>query len=161
MKENTVSGKSNDIVTVENSMPTTAINTQPAVYKSGNYEPAYGKQIGQMMSEAVAGMKADRINTNRAVSAEIASNARVQNQNDRYITVCEQELRRKDLSEERRKELIDSIRDAKSSSEKSASDSKVFIKEQLDHSHKQPLKIIGIAAVAALTIGVMAIVKAA
>jgi hypothetical protein len=161
MNENTVSTTSNEIITVKNSAPDMSVTSKPAAPKSVTNESVYGEQLGQMIGEAVAAMKADRINTNRAVSAEIASNVRVQNQSNRYIAVCEQELRRKDLSEERRTELIKEIREAKTDSAESAAESRAFMQEQLDYSHKRPWKIIGTVLLITVGVGGVALLRAA
>ena len=110
-----------------------------------NYEryPVYDEErAGKFADEVISAIKDDRMLTKRAVSADIASTARVQAQNDAFITVCERELRRRDLSEERREELIDMINDARQSSADSEAESRAFQQEQLNHLHKLPWRLL-------------------
>ena len=72
-----------------------------------------------------------QIETNRAVSADIASTARVQSQYGQYIASCERELHRKDLPEERRMELLDRIHDACRASESAGIESREFQQEHI------------------------------
>ncbi len=75
--------------------------------------PAYDEErAGKVVDEIIASVKNDRMNTKRAISADIASTSRVQNQNERVVAACERELRRHDLSDEWRDELLSRMSDA-------------------------------------------------
>ena len=89
------------------------------------------ERVGKYADEVISAIKDDRMLTKRSVSADIASTARVQAQNGAFIAVCERELRRRDLSEERREELVDMINDARQSSANSEAESRAFQQEQL------------------------------
>ncbi len=105
--------------------------------------PAYDEErMGKLADEVIGAIKDDRMLTKRAVSADNASAARVQAQNGAFISVCERELYRRDLSEERREELIDMINAARQSSVESEAESRAFQQEQLDHLHKLPWRIL-------------------
>ena len=110
--------------------------------------PVYDeKQTGKLIDEVIAAAKDDRMNTKRSISADIAATARVQNQNERVIEMCERELRRKDLPEERRAEVLGIMSRAAESTAYESAASREFQKEQLEHSHKLPWKILGWGAV--------------
>lgn len=105
--------------------------------------PVYDEErAGKFADEMIAAIKDDRMLTKRSVSADIASTARIQTQNSAFIAVCERELRRRDLSEERRVELIDMINDARQSSADSGAESRAFQEEQQDHLHKLPWRLL-------------------
>lgn len=106
---------------------------------------AYDREkMSSLMDEVVASVKDYRLNTKKAISADIASTARIQNQYGRYVAACERELRRKDLSEERRKEIMDSMLEASNASEDAGTESRRFQAEQLDQSRKLPWEIVGL-----------------
>lgn len=91
----------------------TAPANYPADLNQSIYRPEYDeKRVGKYIDEVIAAAKDDRANTKRAISADIASTARVQNQNDRFMDACERELRRKDLPESRREELLADMKEA-------------------------------------------------
>lgn len=127
------------------------------VVPARNYQPD-DVRTGKFVDEVIAAAKDDRMNTKRAISADIASTARVQNQNDRVIAACERELRRKDLSEESRDEILRYMSKAAESTSYESAASREFQREQLDHSHKLPWKLIGIGV---LIVGGTALFKAA
>ena len=97
------------------------------------------------------------MNTKRAIAADIASTARVQNQNDRVIAACERELRRRDLSEEARNEILHCMNKAAESTSYESTASREFQREQMDHSHNLPWKLIGIGV---LIVGSTVLIKA-
>ena len=103
------------------------------------------ERVGKYADEVIGAIKDDRMLTKRSVSADIASTARVQAQNGAFIAVCERELRRRDLPEERREELIDMINEARQSSADSEAESRAFQQEQLDHLHKLPWRLLLVA----------------
>lgn len=109
-----------------------------------------GERAGKLVDEVIAAVKDDRMNTKRAISADIASTARVQDQNDRVIDACERELQRRDLTEDQRMEILNHMSQAAEAATAASEASREFQKEQLEHSHKLPLKILGGAAVVAL-----------
>lgn len=133
------------------------MNTDPI-----QYYPVNDVRTSKFVDEVIAAAKDDRINTKRAISADIASTARVQNQNDRVIAVYERELQRKDLSEERRDEILRCISRAAESTFCESAASREFQREQLEHSHKLPWKLIGIGVLIVLGgVGGTALIKAA
>lgn len=118
-------------------------------------------RTGKYVDELISAAKDDRVNTKRAISADIASTARVQNQNDRVIAICERELRRRDLSEERRDILLQYMSRAAESTAYESSASREFQREQLNHSHKLPWKLIGMGFLIVLGgVGGTALIKA-
>ncbi len=108
------------------------------------YYPVNDVRTGKFVDEVIAAAKDDRMNTKRAISADIASTARVQNQNDRVIAACERELQRKDLSGESRDEILRCMSKAAESTSNECAVSREFQREQLVLSHKLPWKLIGI-----------------
>ena len=107
--------------------------------------PVYNDvRTGKLLDEVIGAVKDNRTNTKRAISADIASTARVQNQNERVIAICEKELRRQNLTDERREELLDRIRKAAESTACANEESREFQRRQLEHSHKLPWKIFGV-----------------
>jgi len=147
MKKNNVPLTTIEMSNADTHTPAIPVYDQKVIPAADNYYPDFSNQISHILDETVEAIISDRMNTKRAISAEIASNARVQNQNDRLITICEKELLRKDLSEERRAELIHEIRKAVNSSAESAASSRSFINKGLNHSHKQHWKILVFAIV--------------
>ena len=127
---------------------TARCGAQPAPINQFRPYPVYDeKQTGKLIDEVIAAAKDDRMNTKRCISADIATTARVQNQNERVIEACERELRRKDLPEERRAEVLGIMSRAAESSAYESAASREYQKEQLEHSHKLPWKILGWGAV--------------
>ena len=98
---------------------------------------------GKIIEEFILASKDDRINTKRSISANIASTARVQNQNAQTINACKQELRRKDLTEEQRVAIIENMVRAAESTSAVNKDSRAFQQKQLEHSHNLTLRILG------------------
>lgn len=138
----------NNMTTITEITPTVRCEAQPASINQFQLYPAYDeKQMGKLIDEVIAAAKDDRMNTKRSISADIAATARVQNQNERVIEACERELRRKDLSEERRAEVLGIMSKAAESSAYESAASREYQKEQLEHSHKLPWKILGWGAV--------------
>lgn len=138
----------NKMMVITESAPTVGYETQPAPINQFQPYPAYDeKQMGKLIDEVIAAAKDDRMNTKRSISADIAATARVQNQNERVIEACERELRRKDLSEERRAEVLGIMSKAAESSAYESAASREYQSEQLRHSHKLPWKILGWGAV--------------
>lgn len=136
--------------------------SQMPVADEGRCYPAYDEvRAGKLMDELISEVKDDRANTKRVISADIASLARVQNQNERVIAACERELRRRDLSDERRDELLDRMARAAETTAYESASSRAFQRQQLDHSHKLPLKMFMAAAVIVLfgSIGRKAIIR--
>lgn len=107
-----------------------------------SYPEYYDERTSKLVDEVIAAVKDDRINTKRAISAEIAAMAWVQNQNDRVIAACEHELSRRDLPEERRAELINTMRIAAESTAYESVASREFKEKHLGRSHKLSRKII-------------------
>lgn len=152
----------NEITVSKENRPVVYAETHPTDYVSArNYQPD-AVQTGKFVDEVIAAAKDDRMNTKRAISADIASTARVQNQNDRVIAACERELRRRDLSEESRGEILRCMSKAAEPTSYESAASREFQREQLDHSHKLPWKLIGIGVVIVLGgVGGTALIRAA
>lgn len=111
------------------------------------YEEA---RIVKLNDEIVAAEKSDRINTKRALAADITSKERVQNQNDRVISACEKELKRKDLTDAQRCFYLEKMSKAAESTAYESAESREFQEKQLAYSHKQPWRIITGAALIVL-----------
>ena len=152
----------NEITVSKENRPAVYVETYHSDYvPAQNYQPD-AVRTGKFVDEVIAAAKDDRMNTKRAMSADIASTARVQNQNDRLIAACERELRRRDLSEESRDEILRCMRKAAESTSYESAASREFQREQLDHSHKLPWKLIGIGVLIVLGgVGSTALIKAA
>ena len=152
-----------NIMTVINeTTPTARCGAQPApVNQFRPYPVNDEKQTGKLIDEVIAASKDDRMNTKRSISAGITATARVQNQNERIIEACERELRRKDLPEERRAEVLGIMSRAAESSAYESSASREYQKEQLKHLHKLPWIILGWgAAILFGSIGGVALLRA-
>lgn len=152
----------NNIVVTGRTVPAARQQPQVPDVEMNRYYPAYDEvRTGKLMDEVIAAVKDDRMNTKRVISADIAATARVQNQNDRVIAACERELRR-DLPDERRDELLDRMSRAADSTAYESANSREFQREQLDHSHKLPWKILlFVATLVVGGVGGAAIVRAA
>lgn len=134
----------NNMTVITETTPTVRYGVQPASINQIQPYPVYDeKQTGKLIDEVIAAAKDDRMNTKRSISADIAAAARVQNQNERVIEACERELRRKDLPEERRAEVLGIMSRAAESSAYESAASREYQTKQLEHSHKLPLKILG------------------
>ena len=83
-----------------------------------------------------------RLNTKRVISANIASAARVQNQNGEIIAACQQELRRRDLQDEWRAVLLDRMDRAAESTARVDAASREFQRQQQEWSRKSTRKTI-------------------
>ncbi|MGI6125255.1 MAG: hypothetical protein ACOYIG_13965 [Acetivibrionales bacterium] len=148
MEESKIPMRENGMVCTDSSIQVVRNEAQVLDIEQQGYYPAYDKErTGKFVEEIIAAAKDDRMNTKRAISADIAATARVQNQNERYMAACERELHRKDLPEERRKEILDRMETIAASSERASAESRQFQQDQLNHSHKMPWKLIGIGAV--------------
>ena len=127
-------------------------NSYDVITASHSHYPNYDdEQHNKVIDEIIYAIKDDRINTKHAISAEIASSARAQNQNERAITACEKELRRNDLSTSQRQELINRICSAAESTSQINIESRDFINSQIEKSHKLPFQIVGLFTL--ITIG--------
>ncbi len=121
----------------------------------GDYQtyPLYNDEQGRkLVDEVIAAFKDERMNIKRSISADIASTARVQKQNEQVIQICERELRRGDLSEERRDELIATIKIIAESTTHECSVSREFQNNQLDQLHKLPWIKLGLSALLVIAI---------
>lgn len=152
----------NEIIVANDNRPDVTGEVYPKKSDNVQYYPEYDVQMDKFANEMIAATKDDRMNTKRAISANIASTARVQNQNERVIAACERELRRRDLSDENRDEILRCMSSAAESSSYESAASREFQREQLEHSHRHPWKLIGISALIILgcCIGGRALIKA-
>ena len=152
----------NEITVANDNLPVVPGEAYPMNSDPVQYDPVNNVRTSKFVDEVIAAAKDDRMNTKRAISADIASTARVQNQNDRVIAACERELRRKDLSEESRDEILRCMSRAAESTSCESAASREFQREQLEHSHKLPWKLIGIGVLIVLGgVGGTALIKAA
>ena len=152
----------NEITVAKDNRPVAHEEAYPANSDHVQYYPVNDVRTGKFVDEVIATAKDDRMNTKRAISADVASTARVQNQNDRVIAACERELRRKDLSEESRDEILRCMSKAAESTACESAASREFQREQLEHSHKLPWKLIGIGVLIILGgVGGKALIRAA
>ena len=101
------------------------------------------ERASKLLDELISAVKDDRMNTKRSISADIASTARVQNQNERVIDACERELRHRELTVEQREAIMDRMERATESTAAANEASRSFQEEQLKHSHNIPLRILG------------------
>lgn len=140
----------NEIMVAKDNRPVVHGEVYPTTPNSIQYYPLNKVQTGKFVDEVIAAAKDDRMNTKRAISADIASTARVQNQNDRLIAAYERELRRKDLSEESRDEILRCMSRAAESTARESAASREFQREQREHSHKLTWKLIVIGVLIVL-----------
>lgn len=112
-----------------------------------SYHPAESNQLSMIMDEVISSAKDERINSKRALSADIASTARAQNQNDRVLAAYERELQREGLSQERRDEILKAMRTITESTARENAASREFQKEQLNNSHKRLFEFMGTAII--------------
>lgn len=108
------------------------------------------ERASKLVDEVISAVKDDRMNTKKAISADIASTARVQNQNDRVIDACERELRRRDLTEDQRIEILNHMSQAAEATVAAIEASRAFQKERLGYLHKLPIKLLAGVTVVAL-----------
>ena len=69
------------------------------IERTHRYTVVDEERAGKIMDEVIGSIKDTRLDTKRAISADIAATAREQNQNDRLLAAYENELRRKALPE--------------------------------------------------------------
>lgn len=100
------------------------------------------ERAGRLVDEVIALVKDDRMNTKKAISADIESTAKVQEQNNRVIEACERELRRRDLTDEQRMDILKRMEKAAESTVNVSEASRKFQQEQLERSHKLPLSLL-------------------
>ena len=72
----------NEIMVAQDNMPVVRRKAYPANSDPAQNYPVNDVRTGKFVDEVIAAAKDDRMNTKRAISADIASTARVQNQND-------------------------------------------------------------------------------
>lgn len=111
-----------------------------SVVESRPYEQVLNEErIGGIFGEALAWLRDDRVNTMRAISSDAASRKMVQKQNHELLTACSTTLQREgpNLTIEQQLSLIDKMRGAAASTERTDAESRAFQREQLSHSHKR------------------------
>lgn len=116
------------------------------------YHLTENNPLSMIMDEVINSAKDERINAKRALSANIASTTRVQNQNYRVLAACECELQREGLSQEHRDEILKTMRTIAESTARENAASREFQKEQLNNSHKRLFEFMG-AAIIFVTFG--------
>ena len=107
--------------------------------QSNNENDLLGRNV---LSELISAIKDDRINTKRAILADIENNTRLQNRTDRIIATYERELQKNDLSEKRRNEILRYMRKIAETALHESNTSRDFQKEQLGYSHMLPMELI-------------------
>lgn len=106
----------------------------------------------KILNEVLVSLKDDRLKTKKAIDAQISLEDIVQRQNKCFIDACENELRTQKITMERRKEILDKMKDAIDQSSQVHVQSMKFRKEELDHLHQHHLLVVGsIAAVVIVT----------
>ena len=145
----------NSITVRKNSIPVVQGRNQRYETEPPRYYPACDREgEGKLLAELAMAAKDDRINTKNALSADIASTAKIQNYKGRVIAACERELKRPNRSEERRAELIAIMQEASESATRAGEESREFQRRQLEHSHKllrrTLLTVVGIIGSTAL-----------
>ncbi|WP_304759668.1 MULTISPECIES: hypothetical protein [Erysipelotrichaceae] len=113
------------------------INSEPVPYY-----PPNDPQIGHIFDELLASAKENRLNTKRAIAADIAASKDLRSQNDLVITCCVQELQRKDYSKKDRLEIMQVMNNARESTENEMNSSREFQKELIVESNKVFRKVI-------------------
>lgn len=131
----------------DSNKPVTLTEHCPTNFILPPYHPAESNQLSVIMDEVINFAKDERINAKRALSADIASTARVQNQNDRVLAACERELQREGLSQERQDEILKTMRAIAESTARENAASREFQKEQLNNSHKRLFEFMGAAII--------------
>ena len=96
--------------------------------------------------ELLISIKDDRAVTKKAIASNIESRRYVQKHNSIMLETYRNELRRKDLTPERRYEIFNKMEECLRSSERVDEESRLFEKEQLDYMHKFPKLVFGIGA---------------
>ena len=99
------------------------------------------------------------MNGNKISVKTAVSNARVQNNYEQVIEMCQRELRRKDISREERKYYAQMMADAAKEASESDREARAFQHEETKHSHGMVWSLIGLG-VAMLFIGGGAIARA-
>ncbi|WP_289960159.1 hypothetical protein [Faecalibaculum rodentium] len=120
-----------------------------------SYSPLNNIQAGHVVDELLASAKDNRLNTKRAISADIAASEDLRSQNNLVITCCKQELQRKDYSKEDYLEIMQIMDNARQSTENEINSSREFQKELIVESNKASSKVIelGIALLIGVAIG--------
>ena len=117
--------------------------------------------VNELVDEVFAAVKDDRMDTKKAISVVIASTKKVQSQNDRVIEACERELRRHNLTEEQRMEILHHMSRAAESTVAVSEASREFQQKQLEHLHNLPFELLaGASVVILLWFGGKAIIRA-
>lgn len=112
----------------------------------------------KILNEVLVSLKDDHLKTKKAIEAQISSENLVQKQNDRFIAACEKELCTQKLTMERRKEILDTMKDVTYQSSQVHFQGMEFQKEELDHLHRHHLLVVGsIAAVVIVTAAIVTV----
>lgn len=141
----------NSLTVTKYNSPAVPRETYPETTVPTQYYPVSDVRSGKFVDEVLAAAKDDRMNTKRAILADIESTKMVQDHNDRVIAACELELQRKDLSEEYRAQLLDDMRCAAISTANESAAGRDFRRGQLEHSHNLMWKYFGIGALIGVT----------
>lgn len=109
-------------------------------YKEFNNELEANKTAGELLMS----IKDDRTVTKKAIASNIESRRYVQKHNSILIEAYRNELRKNDLTPERRYEILNKMEECLRSSERVDEESRLFEKEQLERIHMFPKLVFGL-----------------
>lgn len=110
-------------------------------------------RIDSLFEEVLAWMRDDRTNTKRAITSAVATRRMIQEQNMQLMNAYESELKRPDLTVERRRELLDMMDKTAESGKRADSEIGAFLNEQVSHSHSRSGQLLILVAVAVVGAG--------
>ena len=152
----------NEIIIANNNRSAVPEKNYQSYFDPAQSVPVFYGCLGSFVGEYIAAAKDERMNTKRAIAASIASTERVHNQNELILKAYERELQRNDLSDEARLEILKSMSRVGELSNNENTACRVFLREQLEYSHKLTWKIFGIGIISFFgVIGGNAFMKAA
>ncbi len=132
----------NEIIEVQDYTSVLSEEVYPINSEPVPYYPPNDPQTGHIFDELLASAKENRLNTKRAIAADIAASRDLRSQNDLVITCCVQELQRKDYSKKDRLEIMQIMNNARESTENVMNSSREFQKELIVESNKVSSKVI-------------------
>ncbi len=109
-------------------------------YKAFNNDLEANKTVGELFMS----IKDDRAVTKKVIASNIESRRYVQKQNSILFEAYRNELRIKDLTPERRCEILNKMEECLKSSERVDEESRLFEKEQLERIHMFPKLVFGL-----------------
>lgn len=134
----------NDLLSSNETTPSVKVsNRLSSIIQFPEYSVLDNVLVGKIVDEVFAQITDDRINTKHIIYEDISSTKNTQKQYERIIAACEQELRNKNISNERRNEILDCMIRMAESSDYAIRQSREFQHEQLDHLRKKSWIIAG------------------